>query len=241
MSSMDEDTELRNEVDRLNGLAQLGITVEIVGHELQDYDDIISAGLAALPDDVRDTKAVRDIRFAVDGLTEQLRFLSPLKLSGQKISKWITGQELFEYVKEFLGNRLSRGDITITATDEFLAFRVYDQPSRLYPVFINIINNSAYWLGTSSYRDRKIELGVRKGQIVIADNGPGIDEYDVKSLFTLFFTRKLRGGRGVGLYLSRANLAAGGHRIHYVTDDAEKLLDGANFAIEFRGAEFNEH
>jgi signal transduction histidine kinase len=74
---------------------------------------------------------------------------------------------------------------------------------------------------------------------LISDSGPGIDPGDVESLFTLFFTRKSRGGRGVGLYLSRANLAAGGHRIRFVPPSAETPLDGATFAIAFQGAEFD--
>ena len=41
---MDEVADLRVELERLNSLAQLGIAVEIVGHELQAYDDIIAAG-----------------------------------------------------------------------------------------------------------------------------------------------------------------------------------------------------
>ncbi len=67
----------------------------------------------------------------------------------------------------------------------------------------------------------------------------GVDNIDVKRLFTLFFTRKIDGGRGVGLYLCQANLAAGGHQISYVRDLEERTLPGANFVIKFRGATFN--
>ena len=61
---------------------------------------------------------------------------------------------------------------------------------------------------------------------------------DIKHLFSLFFTRKVRGGRGVGLYLCRANLAAGGHTINYATDNGLKKLPGANFVIDFKGAKY---
>jgi signal transduction histidine kinase len=49
----------------------------------------------------------------------------------------------------------------------------------------------------------------------------------------LFFTRRVR-GRGVGLYLCRQTLAAGGHKIEYVSDVALKRLPGANFVITLR-------
>ena len=60
---------------------------------------------------------------------------------------------------------------------------------------------------------------------------------DIDSLFSLFFTKKVRGGRGVGLYLAKSNLAAGGHRIAYRLPSDDLPLGGANFEIDFVGAE----
>ena len=102
------------------------------------------------------------------------------------------------------------------------------------------MNNSLYWLINSRIADPQIIFDVRNGDVVVADNGPGVDEIDIKRLFTLFFTRKVDGGRGVGLYLAQANLSAGGHSISYEQDNDKKLLPGANFALKFRGATFDE-
>ncbi len=236
---MEEANDMRSELDRLNSLAQLGIAVEIVGHELQAYDDIIGSALRKLPPEVKDSKAAKDIEFGYEGLTDQLRFLSPLRLAGQKIQRWITGAEIADYVGEFFKLQLANNGIDLTATEAFRGFRVFDQQSRLYPVFINLINNSVYWLGTSDRRDRRIILDVVNGAVVVSDSGPGVASEDLEHLFGLFFTRKVRGGRGVGLYLSRANLAAGGHRIRYEIQGDGWPLAGANFVIEFRGAEFD--
>ncbi|MFD1197257.1 ATP-binding protein [Brucella gallinifaecis] len=236
---MEEAGDMRAELDRLNSLAQLGIAVEIVGHELQAYDDIIGAALRRLPDEVRESKAAKDIAFGYEGLTDQLRFLSPLRLAGQKIQRWITGFEIADYLSEFFKIPLANNGITLVATDSFKSFRVFDQQSRLFPVFINLVNNSLYWVGTSDRDDRRILLDVMDGVVIVADSGPGVDPEDVDSLFSLFFTRKARGGRGVGLYLSRANLSAGGHRIRYMSSSKALPLPGATFAIEFRGAEFD--
>ena len=38
--------------------------------------------------------------------------------------------------------------------------------------------------------------------MIISDTGPGVEEDDVNNLFSLFFTRKLRGGRCRPLPLS---------------------------------------
>jgi len=67
-----------------------------------------------------------------------------------------------------------------------------------------------------------------------ADTGPGIDPDDLRFLFRLFFSKRVE-GRGVGLYLCRANLAAGGHSIEYATEPDQRILDGANFVIRFQG------
>ncbi|MBG6143393.1 signal transduction histidine kinase [Labrenzia sp. EL_142] len=236
---MEEMSDLRNELERLNSLAQLGIAVEIVGHELQSYDEIIGSGLNHLPEEIRQSKAAKDIEFGYEGLTDQLRFLSPLRLAGQKIQRWITGTEIFDYISDFFKITLANNEIEFSATKSFRDFRVFDQQSRLYPVFINLVNNSIYWLSVGKSPDRKIIFDVYGSEIVISDNGPGIEAEDLESLFSLFFTRKVRGGRGVGLYLSRANLTAGGHRIRYESNSAGLPLAGANFMIEFRGAEFD--
>ena len=166
--------------------------------------------------------------------------MSPLKLSGQKIQKWITGEEIFQYVFEFFEVSLKKADIKFEPTDAFRQVRIYDQPSRLYPVFINLVNNSRYWLGLSEQSQRKITFDVVGREVVVSDNGPGVGEGNVENLFSLFFTTKLRGGRGIGLYLCKANLAAGGHKIRYSGKDDQCPLPGANFFIDFRGAEFSD-
>lgn len=237
---MEEIGEVRDEMERLNSLAQLGIAVEIVGHELQSYDDIIGSGLKRLPENVRTSSAVQDIEFGYEGLTDQLRFLSPLRLAGQKIQRWITGGDIADYVSDFFKLTLSKNHISFSASTAFRKLRIFDQRSRLYPVFINLLNNSIYWVSLSNTENPQIILDTIDSDAVISDNGPGVEPEDLDSLFRLFFTRKIRGGRGVGLYLCRANLAAGGHRIRYEPSTTNMPLPGANFLISFRGAEFDD-
>lgn len=238
---MEELSDLRTELERLNSLAQLGIAVEIVGHELQAYDDIIGSGIRRLPETVHESEAVKDIEFGYEGLTDQLRFLSPLRLAGQKIQQWISGNEIYEYLLDFFRLMLTSNAITFDASDSFQRFRVFDQRSRLYPVFINLVNNSIYWLALSDQENKRILLSVVNSDVIVSDNGPGVNPEDIGDLFSLFFTRKLQGGRGVGLYLCRANLTAGGHEIRYGGETDDLPLNGANFLISFNGAEFNDH
>lgn len=236
--TMKESTEAQKELERLNALAQLGITVEIIGHEIEGLEMTITRGLREMPGEVKSSSAFNAIQTAHETLTDRLRFLSPLKLSGEKIKTWISGDKIVDYVLDFFDEKLKHKGISLEASPAFRSFSIYEQFSRIYPVFINLINNASYWVGLSQDGAKKILLDVVDGKIVIADDGPGVEEEDLKHLFSLFFTRKVRGGRGVGLYLCRANLAAGGHTIKYATDNNLKKLPGANFVIDFKGAKY---
>jgi signal transduction histidine kinase len=236
--TMDGAEEAKSEIGRLNALAQLGITVEIVGHEIEGLDMTIARGLDEISDRNRGNYSFETIKVAHQSLMERLRFLSPLKLSGERRPATITGAEIYDYVSAFLQKTLDARSIDLIPTHQFLRFSVFEEAPRILPVFINLVNNAAYWVGQSKYLDKRILLDAANEKVFVSDNGPGIERDDVKRLFTLFFTRKLRGGRGVGLYLCRANLAAGGHTISYVTDPSVKRLSGANFMIEFRGARY---
>jgi signal transduction histidine kinase len=235
---MDMAEEMRSEMNRLHALAQLGITVEIIGHEIEGLEMTVSAGLNELPEAVKQTPTFQCIRAAQDQLTDRLRFLSPLKLSGGGMRSHLDGAAILRYVERFFGTSLADNGITLIATPAFLRFSIYEQASRLFPVFINLINNAAYWIRQTRESERRIVLDAREGRIVVADDGSGVEEDDRKYLFTLFFTRKVRSGRGVGLYLCRANLAVGGHTIQYATEERFKVLPGANFVIDLKGASY---
>ena len=234
--SLKDSAKLQNEIDRLHGLAQLGITVEIIGHELEALDLTMSRGLREFPSEVKESKAYKSVMAAQQGLSDRWRFLSPLKLSGEKYFSNISGAMIHHYILDFFSDSLKRSKVEMKATKAFLDFSIYDQTSRIYPVFVNLVNNSRYWLEQTENSHKKIVLDYIDGHVVVADNGPGVSPDDVEELFTLFFTRKARGGRGVGLYLCRTNLMAASHSIYYETTEKKKILSGANFKIGFKGA-----
>lgn len=236
--SMNQTEKYREEVARLHSLAQLGITVEIVGHELEGLDQTISYGLKNLSADGltdRQSSLLENTYHAHQALTERLRFLSPLKLSGKQTIERLKGSKIAEYIQSYFGDHFEKAGITLDVSESFDSMVIQDVPARIYPVFMNLINNSLYWCQRGDADNRKIKLDIQDGEVYISDTGQGVDQDDYDQLFTLFFTRKQRGGRGVGLYLSKQNLQAGGHKIRYETRPEKKLLSGANFAIEFKG------
>lgn len=233
-----ENASHREEIQRLNALAQLGITVEIVSHEIAGFDSAIREGLRKLPEEVKSSNAYLSIKHGHDSLSGRLQFLAPLKLSGERSARWISGAEIYKFVGELLETSLADNRIILEHTDAFDRFSVFDQFARLLPVFVNLVNNAVYWVSRSESEPRRVLLDVIADRVLVSDNGPGVEQDDISSLFSLFFTRKLRNGRGVGLYLCRTNLAAAGHAIEYVTNNDMKRLPGANFAIAFNGAKY---
>ena len=90
---------------------------------------------------------------------------------------------------------------------------VYSDPSQLEQVLINIIDNALDAIG----RNGEVRIATRKeGEgvaIVIADNGPGMDEATRQRIFDPFFTTKKVGeGTGLGLAICFSILEKlGGH------------------------------
>ncbi|HFT1740875.1 TPA: ATP-binding protein, partial [Vibrio vulnificus] len=232
---MNEFEQLQNEVIRLNSLAQLGITVEIISHELSHLDSAMFDRMDYLIDNALMSKEIIAIKETYEGISSKFKFLAPLRLSGTRIKEKITGSDIEQYLNEFFKGLLSDSQVSIEFSDEFRSIILREEKSRIFPVFVNLINNSRYWVCQKSGNLRKILVDFVDGKVMISDDGPGVDVDDVKNLFTIFFTKKASGGRGIGLYLCRTNLTVGGHKIAYVTDDSEKLLPGANFSIYFKG------
>ncbi len=226
----DERSQLDEQVRQLNAVAQLGISVEIIGHELESLDESVRRNLNKLPEDCRKTNAYKLASEEQAALTNRLRFLSPMKVAGYRSRELIKGIEIAEYVKDFFFRRFEEERIEFSISKSFCEIEVKDLRSRIYPSFINLVNNAIYWAAQSV--ERKILIDFIDGKVIVADSGPGVDPDDLERLFTLFFTRR-RSGRGVGLYLTKANLSVANHRIRYADKDDPNILGGANFIIEF--------
>lgn len=233
----EERSDIEEKMRTINAVAQLGISVEILSHELEEIDSLVTRGLNSLPSDVKEHPGFQLAYNSHKALTSQIRFLSPLKISGYQTRQTITGKNIEAHINQFYGDRFERQRINFEVTEAFRSLKINDLPSRIYPVFINLVNNAMYWV--SLVEDRKIKIDLIDDLVVIANSGPKVDEDDVQRLFDLFYTKRAN-GRGVGLYLCRENLAVAHHKIWYAeqhNDDPFIFEEGANFIIKFNGLE----
>ena len=232
----DDRADLEDKLRDIYAVAQIGITVEIIGHEFETLESEVRRNLNKLPKATQDTNAFKAALRSHLALADRLRFLSPLKMAGYRTRETIRGAQIADYVQEFFASAFKEQRIEFFADADFLRISIVDIPSRIFPVFINLINNAVYWTALSE--DRRIRMGFKEGLAIISDTGPGVDPEDGSRIFDIFFSRR-RSGRGVGLYLSRVNLAVAGHKIRYATGDDPTLLNGANFIIDFRRVSVN--
>ncbi|RXE86243.1 sensor histidine kinase [Pseudoalteromonas sp. A757] len=231
----EEHAKAEREVNQIRSLAQLGISFEVIAHELSAQDQLVTRSLNSMSSDAKQQIGFQNALRAHKQFTEYLRFLSPLKLSGYQPRDDISGSEIVKNIEVFFRDRFEKQHIDLIISDRFKRMNVVDVKSRIIPVFINILNNAIYWVGLSDHREIKIDIA--NDLVVIANTGPAVDQDDIERLFELFYSRR-SGGNGVGLYLSQQNLAVAHHKIWYAVDENEKLIkDGANFVIQFRGME----
>ena len=232
--NMLENERLEQDLDQYTSLAQLGITTEIMSHELSRWEYILTSYLDSLPIELKMTLRHIEAQSAQKELSDSLKFLNTLKMSGRKYSRTdIFGTMIEEAVRHFFGKVFVENNISFETTTSFREFHIKDWTSDIYPVFFNIINNACYWVCQSNENvSRKIVIDCLEKNVIIADNGPGVFEVDQPHLFKLFFSKR-NNGRGVGLYLCKRNLAKSNHKIEYITNDTEKILPGANFKITF--------
>lgn len=232
----EERVHFEEKAKQLKSLAQLGISVEILAHELEQQDHLVTRGLNSLPSDVKVHPGFTTAYNAHKQLTSHIRFLSPLKLSGYQSRQDIDGAMIEEHIRKFFRNRFENQRVSFSVSESFKTIVVRDLPSRIYPVFVNIINNAMYWVCLNQHREITIE--VKNDLVIIGNSGPAVDEDDIPKLFDLFYSKRSN-GHGVGLYLCKENLAVAHHRIWYVVNSEEKVFNsGANFAIKFNGMEF---
>lgn len=104
--------------------------------------------------------------------------------------------------------------------------------SQLEQVFFNIVINAEYFM-IEAHKAGKLEITTQRDgdiiRVLFTDNGPGISEENIKSVFSAFFTTK-EAGRGTGLSLSICQGIINEHGGRIYVKSAE--TGGATFVIE---------
>ena len=232
----EELEELRRRRDADLDLAQIGLALNTISHEFGKTVGSLRDGfrrLKAWVDENPELESLyRDMRISFDHLDEYLTLFTPLDRRLHRTEIDITGSHIFQFVENLFGARLKRHSVSLVGTKRFMQASVHSYPSSIYPVFVNLIDNSIFWLQRRR-TGRQIALDAQGEDLLIRDNGPGVSARDRENIFVLNFSRK-PGGRGMGLHISRETLAKVGFLL---TLDQMKSDEGATFRISPQRAE----
>ena len=212
----EELDELKARRDADLELAQIGMALNTISHEFDKTVGSLRDGLRKLKawsdenPELRDL--YRDIRISFDHLDEYLTLFTPLDRRLYRTRIDITGKQIHDFLSKLFQARLNRHKVTITATKAFLKSSTLCYPSSLYPPFVNLVDNSIFWLQRIRDRPREIILDTDGDDLLVQDNGPGVSSRDRENIFAMNFSRK-PGGRGMGLHISRETLSRVGLRL----------------------------
>jgi len=202
--------------------ANLGRMVAIVSHEIKNPLAIIRAAAERLqkngPEEasfiIEETDRLNNI---VTGYLDFALGKRTIKKSTVELSRFLT-----DIARRF-APRLTKDGINLTVDNIDNDIFVHTDPVALRQVIINLILNGAEAVKGKEKAVVKMKCIKKNNMIKIAvtDNGPGIPEKQLKSIFEPFYTTKTTGS-GLGLYHSRRLVEQMGGRISAFSKESEK-------------------
>jgi len=215
---------------QLLNLAGVGITVEVLAHELNRATETALETLQHMPTSASD-RALSTLAAQLKTLQKRLKILDPLSTAGRNRKEKVQLRGFLNEIIESHREQFAREGILCD-------LRVLPQPASnititavrgmIVQVLENLISNSVYWLRQAKRIDPDfqprlwIDLDTVEGTVRFTDNGPGIRDEDYRAVFEPFFTKKPAGqGKGLGLFISR-EIA----KYHKATLELERGDDG---------------
>lgn len=192
------ETQYRDVLDRMLVSASAGLNLSVVLHEVEKRIADLLLGFEAGEKEISLLERAKTLADMVDGLTWLTR------TSGPTVVKAST---LIEQAMLNWKFRFRHHDVEVVNGIASLAdpdFSVKVTRRLVMGAFMNLIDNSIYWLSTRS-KKRMIYLGTtfelnNKPGLVIADNGPGFLD-PAEYLVEPYVTRK-PDGMGLGLHIA---------------------------------------
>ncbi len=238
-----EKRYLEDRINKTENLAAVGLSVETASHDvmlfihkaLESQDalirEIMLGGEVNKEDLISRLTLIRGTISIVETQLKDIQLLFP---STKSKTKNIKIREIIEkvhrlYSRAFNDNKIS---LEIDETSQPLIVKVTD--AVLLQVFINLFDNSLYWLKTiNEKRTIRISIDGNRRRLIFSDGGPGIKDEDVDYVFEAFYSGKGEDGRGLGLYIARQLLDRYDYSIDLAEFSSDRLLSGANFVLEF--------
>lgn len=142
-------------------------------------------------------------------------------------------KEVFEDVISLCEDRAKRKAIKLDLTIEDPDFKILGQPTQIYQVFVNLINNAFDAIESANEKWVKIDIKREHKQVVIRviDSGPGIPVIERDKIFQPFYSTKEVGkGTGLGLSISKGIIESH-HGLFYIDGNYKNTCFAAKIPL----------
>jgi hypothetical protein len=225
--------ELKNQLENEYELFQLGTAVSIIHHEFGQTAASLKKSIDDLSVWANMNKGLQplytQLSVSYNHLDNYLKLFTPLSKRTKSKATDIQGKEITKYICDLFSKRCDDEKITIESTESFNTNIISIDMSVILPVFVNIVDNSLFWLKAIPIeKGRKIQFDInKKRSLIISDNGPGFKKLTEQLIFERGYSTK-PGGRGLGMYISKQVL----NQEHYDIRTTESQYGkGAGFII----------
>jgi len=233
----------RGQIEIVEDLAGVGIAVDATSHDLmlvmnRAVERMNEIYVEVHSEDV-DIEKLKNKTEALEGQLTFMRSLlvgiQPLFRSSRRKNKELEISNIVKTVQRYYETPLRGLDTKIDIREIGTPLIVTSSEGVLLQLFINLVDNSIYWLKISKTQEPKIEVLIDgdHGYVIFADNGPGVEEKYIDYIFEPFFSRKGIQGRGLGLYIARQLTDRYDYDLYYLEEKDKWILPGANFKIDF--------
>lgn len=239
-----EHSVFEQRISKTENLAAVGLSVETASHDLMmllrrsldQLDGIIQNLIVGRDiDNSVLQQSLESIRGQLGMIESQMGDIQLLFPSSKGRTKVVDVKSTADKVFNLYKRALVRYSICVDYEVSGNPVRVRTTDAVLLQLFINLFDNSLWWLQTSDGEQSRILITFDgdEQRVIFSDNGPGISEEDAPFIFDAFFSGKGTEGRGLGLYIARQLLDRFGYTIDLAVNSEDKRLKGANFIIDF--------
>lgn len=231
--------KIQEVLSRYRRLSTLGLLIDVILHDGNNFLATIDSENHLLSKEVVKKNFDLDIvKEHIKNINEGRKVLAQLfkriePFGGRKRGrpKDIIIEEAIANVFALYKNELAKLNIGINLPNSKNEVRIDD--GELQMIFVNLLQNSMYWLETVT-DERKIEILVERTEyvlsVIFSDSGPGIKEEQQQIIFDPYFSTR---PDGIGLGLTIVGELVTEYDGDFTLVD-NGPLDGATFKITFR-------
>ncbi len=232
--------EVQEVLSRYRRLATLGQLFDVVLHDgngillrLDNEVRLLEKDLKKEPENIKKIEPhIINIRLERQTLSELFKRLEPFGGRKRGRPKYIILEEAINNVFKLFESKINELKINVILPDSRTEVR-FDE-GELEQIFVNLLDNSLYWLDSLNQNEKKILVEVSKNDtelaVLFSDNGPGVSAANVDRIFEPYFSTKPN-GIGLGLKIVGELVTEYDGSLDLISNGP---LNGATFKLTFR-------